>query len=238
MLSMKYLIFVILILLNFTGFCQENNSLNNINISRILLPKEDGSSFIFKLSSAGKAQEFEYKYEGFDIFILYYNKHNFKDWDDIIDVTNIGYFKTFEQYNSGLIAEIPSISWFHNIRLNTLNGYKYADSFMFLTHEPSDMQLTRVLFLTTNNYYIKIMISKDFYREKARFILFKNIYKETPQYFKIIKYFRTKEDTIVWDDNNGKLRFADDLIAGKNKSKTANLWYQKTKKILNRIKYE
>jgi len=235
---MKYTIFGILILLNFTGFCQENNSLNNINISKILLPKEDGNSFIFALSSSGDAQEFEYKYKDFDIFVLYYNKHNFNDWDDIIDVTNIGYFKTFERYNNGLIAEIPSVSWFHNIRLNTFNGYKYADSFMFLTHEPSDMQLTRVLFLTTNNYYIKIMISKDFYRENARMILFKNIYKETPQYFKIIKYFRIKEDIVVWDNDNAQLRFAEDLITGKNNSSTANLWYMKTEEILNKIKYE
>jgi hypothetical protein len=232
---------LIFILLFITLACsgKDNNSLNNIIISKIILPKDDGNFITLKLSD--NKGYFDYQFDDLEIYILYYNKDN-PTYDDAYDESNISYFQFFEQYNNRIIDEIPEIVWHHNIRFSVINGFKYVDSFMFAVHDFLDKQLTRLVYLSTKNYYIRIRITNNFYNAPEREILFDQIYQEVPQYFKIFSseaIILGRKDVVIWDfDNNGILRFSNDLINGQNKSKITNSWFVKSEEILNKIQYK
>jgi len=229
---MKNAIFITLILISFNGFCQNNNSLNNISISKILLPKDNNSTFTLTLSKSSGI--YTYRYENIEISIIYYNKNNVYKLND--EPYTISHIKIFEQYNSGLINEMSGFAWNQNIRLNNYNGFKYGDSFIFSAHDFVYKQLRRMLYLSTNNFYIGIVIepySTDHQKE-----IFNAIYREAPQYFEKITMGEMRQEFITWDfKNKGAIKFGNDLLTGSNNSNTANLWYNKSEEIINKIYY-
>jgi len=213
---------------------EDNSFLNNIIISEILLPKDDGYYFTLPLLKTRSSNTYEYIYQNIIINILYYYKGNI-DYSEPYAIPNVSYFKYFEDFHNGLITEIPNIVWHQNERLNVFNGFKYGDSFIFLAHEYSGMQLTRLLYLSTKNYYIRIRITTN---DNARMLLFDNIYLEAPQYFKLyLDPYDGWIEIAVWENEDSMLRFGNDLINGENNSYTANNWYFKSEEILNKIQY-
>jgi len=213
---------------------EDNSFLNNIIISEILLPKDDGYYFTLPLLKTRSSNTYEYIYQNIIINILYYYKGNI-DYSEPYAIPNVSYFKYFEDFHNGLITEIPNIVWHQIERLNVFNGFKYGDSFIFLAHEYSSMQLTRLLYLSTKNYYIRIRITTN---DNARMLLFDNIYLEAPQYFELYSDpYDGGREIAVWENEDSMLRFGNGLINGENNSYTANNWYLKSEEILNKIQY-
>jgi hypothetical protein len=232
---MKDFIVVTLLLINLIGYCQDNTSLNNITISEIYLPKDDGTCTTLELSNT--MGNYNYKFEDQEIYILYFYKNN--TFYDSPYSTFHDYFRLFEQYNSGIINEMPRIAPLQNTRFNIINNYKFVDAFIFLADEFINKQLTRIVYLMTNNYYIRIRITINLYNDMEREKLFEKIYEEVPQYFNLVSYeslFNGRE-IIIWD-KDGVIRFENDLLTGQNKSTIANTWFLETEKFLNNIQFK
>ena len=146
---------------------------------------------------------------------------------------------------NGIIEE-PQIVWHQNIRFNNINGVKFADTFIFLAHEFVDKSLIRNIYLTTNDYYIRLMITihtdtSNLTENKIMIEnLFENIYNETPEYFEIFsdRGIDLGRPIIIWNRNTrGNIRFGDDLLSGQNQSETANSWFRKTEEVLNLMQF-
>jgi hypothetical protein len=234
---MKNLISVLFLIIGFTTYCQENNPLNKITIKEISLPKDDGSQFIIKLTE--NKYNYEYNYRDLKIGVLYYKKGNYIYDNPPYDNSNIKYMQLFEQFNSKKIGEMPSLIWHQNIRFNNINNYKYADSFIFIAHDYTTKLLIRLLYLTTENYYIRIRITPGFTPNDIEYEkIFQEIYQETPQYFRLDPVIKINgKEIIVWSQADA-IKFGNDLLAGIHGSKIVNLWFKGTEEILKMIQYK
>jgi hypothetical protein len=227
----------LLLFLTFNWLCYSQNlPLNNILISEISLPKDDNMYITIGLDA--KNGSYRYRFKNQEVTMVYYNKNiDPEEFDSPLAEGNIRYFSLIEGINSGEIEKIPRIAWLHNMRFNIINGIKYFDSFMFYADEATDKQLTRVLYFTTENYYIRIMIGIP-YNDREE--LFSEIYGEVPQYFQIVYYEsiigRNGHEFIIWDnESNGKIECANDLLNGINRSRIINQWFRDTEEIVSRI---
>ena len=217
-----------------TGICYSQNvsPLNNITSSEIILPQENDTYITIALNK--DMGYYSYTFNNLNISVVYTSR--------TIDLLDKPYEKRYleimtiaENYNNGIIEEIPIISWHQNSRFSNFNGLKYFDTFSFSEHEFTDKQLTRILYITTNNHYIMIRISLPYtYAQRER--LFDSIFEEVPQYFRIFSDKHINNPIIIWDfENKGNIKCGNDLINGKNESIIINTWFQKTNEIMNRI---
>ena len=177
---MKYYVSIFLAFLCFTGCCQENTSLNDFTISEIFIPKDDNNFITLELNK--DIDYLDYIYKDFKILIFYYKKNGIFN-ENSVDEINIREMKLIEQYNNGEFEGKPNIGWLQNIRKNIINEKEYVDSFIFCSHEYTIKQLRRIVFITTNDFYIRIIITPNLSDIESE-ELFDEIYEETPQYFK------------------------------------------------------
>ena len=219
------------------GICYSQNvrALNDITILEILLPQENNTYITVKLNN--DRGYYSYTFNNLDIGIFYNSR--FSDLPDGPGRNRfIEIIKLAENLNNGIIEEIPKIIWHQNSRLSTFNGIKCFDTFAFSEHVFTDKQLTRILYLTTDNYYIRISIRLS-YSSVQYEKLFEKIYEEVPQYFNLTSYESSfsVRGTIIWD-KDGVIRFGNDLLTGQNNSTIANSWFLETEKFLNNIQFK
>lgn len=221
----------------------EYNPMNNIDIKFVVLTIIDGNNR-FKVEDKYSTYSCEYGMN--KILLSFYNKNEI--FDDEFQHNNSYYPKRYREMELCIDYDInifPSIYFSANQRKITKNNITFVDAFMFCAHESQDQEIWRVIYFTTNNYDIEIiiLIPGSSYNND----LIKKIMIEAPQYFLLYKnnipYDYNGEDPrenmVLWDYKNDAIeKFGEDLRIGINPSKTLMQWYNETEKILESLRIE
>ena len=174
------------------------------------------------------------EYEMNVIYIDYWSRTKIFDKDIYEDYDPDQYIQMEEKIKNG-DNDFKSIFFNQNRRVNNKNNITFVDSFCFGIYDYSSILLNRPIYLSTNNYNIRITFEgkSDFSRQMV---------DEAPKYFKIhssepddVDYYKFAE----WNYDNGnkpKALFGDDIINGRHESKTVNDLFIETERILNVIK--
>jgi len=233
----KKIALLFLLLLTLLTCSPESSYLNNINISEIILPNDEGNNIELLLSND---YEYRYRYKNNDITLLIYKKDGISEIDEFYSKLNIERIISFENLYNRNSEDFPYITWHQNMRFNNIADVQYVDSFIFFAHD--EKQLARLIYTSTSNYLIMIRIAAPV--PELMYDVYFDIYQEVKDYFvpyedpysnEIIK----SKNIMMWDrENDGMLRFGDDLINGLNESETARLWFANTEDFLERILFK
>ena len=213
-------------------------SMNKIDLKNINVIDDKNEENVNKI--ADNYGRLFYRYGMNLLSIEYFNKNAGFDVDDSIyqmyqrNVVNISLLYDIYLYKN-IRDNLPSFSSDTHIRENNMNGIKFIDSFYFsegISYELGySLALHRIIYISTNNYYIKINIQNIIIGRENH--IMNQIISETPHYFSLGELVTT------WNkDNNGIEMFGNDLINGEHLSVTATNWYNETERILNGIRIE
>jgi hypothetical protein len=223
----------------------EYNPMNIIDIEYLILANIDGNN---KFRIVDKYGSYSCEYGMNKIYISFYNRNEDFDedfqYDKFYDSDDYREMELCIDNNANVF---PSIYFSTNHRKNIKNNITFVDAFMFSAYESQDQEIWRVIYFTTNNYDINIImrIPGSSYGND----IIKKIMAEAAQYFLLyknnIKYDyngedpATKGNMVLWDyENNATERFGEDIINNKNPSKTLTQWYNETEKILEGLRLE
>jgi hypothetical protein len=219
------------------------NPMNKIDIEFLILTNIDGNN---KFKIAEKHGDYSCEYGMNKIYISFYNRN--EDFDQDFQYFNFYFpddYRKMELCIDNDVNIFPSIYFSTNQRKNMKNNITFVDAFMFCAHESQDQEIRRVIYFTTNNYDIEIIMLIP--GSSGNNEIIRKIMTEAPQYFLLykndIKHDYNGEDprsnTVVWSfANDGIEKFGKDLIIGKNPSKTLMQWYNETEKILEGLRIE
>jgi hypothetical protein len=240
---MKNMGFLFVLLLSITWDCLGADDListgmNKIDALEVVFREPNGSTGRIDLVNNEGTYRYEY---GINIVTIdYWNKT--AEFDARYRYDNRYYpdeYMNMEINLENRTSNFRSIFFNQNITKNEMNDIVFIDSFCFSVFEAESIFLSRRIYLSTNNFNIRITIQGK--RE-----LINRIVEETPNYFKIrtaggnndIEYNdETKEmGWPVWDyRNDATNRFGNDLLGGRHHSETVNIWYSETEEIMNGI---
>jgi len=221
------------------------NPMNKMDLNYIILPIiTENNKFMVKDKYGGYSCEYGMN----EIYLSFYNKN--ETFDKGFQHNNYYYPEMYRKmefcidYDIDDIDIFPSIYFSTNQRKNMKNNITFVDAFMFCAFESQDQEIRRVIYFTTNDYDIEIImrIPGSGYNND----LIKKIMKEAPQYFLLYKNDVAsdyngedpKENTVIWDSYNGPKKFGEDLRIGENPSKTLMQWYNETEEILESLRIE
>jgi hypothetical protein len=216
----------------------ENHGMNIIDAIAITFSGNNEKLMEFELIENEGKYRFEYGYN--TVFLDYWKKN--VEFDARYQYDNKYYPEEYIRMEKNIengANDFNPIFFNQNIRENEINGIIFVDSFCFSVFESESIFLSRRIYLSTNNYNIRITIM-------GSSELTKKAIEETPNYFRIrtaggnddIEYNDTTRETgwVVWDYiNDAKIMFGNDLINGIHKSKTVNDWFLETEIILSGI---
>jgi hypothetical protein len=211
-------------------------AMNKIDASSIIYKEKNGNTGVLNL--AGNDGNFRFSFGINDVLIDYWKKT--AEFDDKYQYYNNYYPEEYTSMEENIKNEtnnFPGISFNTHLRKNSKNGIIFVDSFCFSAFESASIVLHRYLFLSTNNYNIRINIFLNDSKLEKEFI------EESPKYFKIqtagggnLEYNNeTKEKGWeVWDYKNDAIKmFGDDLLKGAHKSLIVNNWFNQTEEIID-----
>ena len=211
-----------------------NGPMNNINITRIILPNNDGGREIIELND--DSGSYTYNFGQNRIYINYF-KRNVK-FDPIFMYQNAYDPDFFESLDRGINKEIIDFPhWYFNdnMRKQVINNVIIVDSFKFYAQEHTSQLLYRTLFISTENYNITLAINIPAENIKE---LYDMIVSEVPEYFIIDLNARHPDFIVMWRSSDSIVDFGNELINENHKSITATDWYRETERLINGLSIE